>query len=270
MEGLPELFSNVLSAILSTGVLKVAFTALVCLLVAKYLLLFLQKVIDKAPHLETTMAKFLKAALKVVLYFVAILIIADSMGFDMTSVVAFASVVSAAFALAAQGALSNLFGGVLMLWTKPFVVGDYVIAGSVEGSVLEINLFNTVLNTIDNKRVVVPNSTISAATITNCSTEGKRRVDLEINASYNSPVELVKSTLQEAIRITDKTLDEPAPPFVRLYKYGDSCITYILRVWVPNANYWDVYFDLMENIKVCFDRNGVEMTYNHIIVHPKE
>lgn len=258
-----------LSQALTDGIWRVAFTAIVCLIVAKYSLKLLRKMIDKS-HLETTMARFLKAVLRVVIYFVAGLIIATSMGFDMTSLVAFASVVSASFALAAQGALSNLFGGILMLWTKPFLVGDYVITDVAEGTVLEINLFNTTLTTIDNKRVVIPNSTISATTITNCSTEGKRRIDLEINVSYDSPVESVKRALHEAVDLTEGTLAEPAAPFVRLYKYGDNAITYMLRVWAPNPIYWDVYFDLMENIKIAIDRNNVSMTYSHVIVHQEK
>lgn len=125
--------------------------------------------------------------------------VAQEANFDAKYIVALASVLSAAFALAAQGSLTNLFGGVLLLMSKPFLVGDYVIAGGVEGTVLEIGLLNTQINTADNKRVSVPNSTISGATITNCSTEGKRRVDLEFSASYDAPVDLVKRAVMEAV-----------------------------------------------------------------------
>ncbi len=253
-------------AFVTATLIPVLLTALVCLLLAKYLLKMLDKLLDKS-HLEATLIKFIKPVLKVLVYFLAILIIANRMGFNTTSVVAFASVLSAAFALAAQNALSNLFGGILMLGTKPFLVGDYIIAGDKEGTVLEIGLFNTVLNTIDNKRITIPNDTISSTSITNCSVEGKRRVDLEITAAYESPVESVKSAIQEAIAATEYAMDEPVPPFVRVLSYGKSSITYVVRVWTENAHYWDVYFDLLENIKVYFDRNSVIMTYNHIVVH---
>jgi small conductance mechanosensitive channel len=113
----------------------------------------------------------------------------------------------------------------------------------------------------------VPNGTISSTTITNCSTEGKRRVDIKITASYDAPIPTVKKALMEAIAATDNTLDEPMPPFVRVFSYGESSIEYIIRVWSLNADYWNVYFDLMENIKVYFDKNDVEMTYNHLNVH---
>ncbi len=252
--------------VLKDNILPVVFTVIVCLLVARFLLNATTKLLDKS-HLESTLVKFIKPVLKVLIYFCAILIIANSMGFNTSSIVAFASGRAAAFALAALNALSNLFGGILMLWTKPFLVGDYIIAGEKEGTVLEIGLFNTVLNTIDNKRVTIPNDTISSTSITNCSVEGKRRVDLEITAAYESPIESVKTAIQEAIAATEYTQDDPLPPFVRVKSYGESSITYVVRVWTENAHYWDVYFDLMENIKVYFDRNGVIMTYNHIIVH---
>ncbi|MDY4954458.1 MAG: mechanosensitive ion channel family protein, partial [Candidatus Onthomonas sp.] len=170
-------------------------------------------------------------------------------------------------ALAAQGSLSNLFGGILLLMSKPFLVGDYVIAGGIEGTVLEIGLLNTQINTADNKRVSVPNSTISGATITNCSTEGKRRVDLEFSASYDAPVDLVKRAVMEAVSELDKVLNEPTPPFVRISEYRDSSIVYAVRVWCLTADYWDVHFDLLEKVKESFDRNGVEMSYNHMILH---
>lgn len=264
-----ELFDEALATIktaLSTDLLRILFTAVVCILVAKYLLTFARKVIDRS-HMETTMARFLKAALKVVAYFVVALTIANSMGFDMSSLVALASVVSAAFALAAQSALSNLFGGILMLATKPFVAGDYIIVGTTEGTVQEISLFYTTLNTIDNKHITVPNSTMSTSTITNCTTEGKRRVDLEINVPYEVPVEAAKAALQQAIAETDRTISEPDAPFVRLFRYDTSAMVYVVRVWTLNADYWNVYFDLLENIKASFDRSGIRMTYNHLIVH---
>lgn len=265
-------FDSFKSSILTTfshGLLGIAFTAIICLIAAKYILKIANTIIDKSP-LDETLSRFFKPVVRVIVYFVIILIIADKLGFNVNSLVAFASVLSAAFALAAQGMLSNLFGGILMLWTKPFIVGDYVIAGGVEGTVQQISLFNTVLDTIDNKRVIVPNGTISTSTITNCSSEGQRRVDMEISASYDAPLKAVKEAIYEAIETTENTLDAttaPADPFVRVLKYGDSAITYVVRIWAENAHYWDVYFDMMENVKEAFDRNHIEMTYNHLVIH---
>ena len=245
---------------------EVIVVAVLTFIVVKVVLGALNHLMERM-GVELTLQKFIKNVARFVAYFLLILIIAGQVGINTSSVVALASVLSAAFALAAQGALGNLFGGILLLITKPFLVGDYVIAGGVEGTVLEIGLLNTRMNTIDNKRVSVPNGTISSTTITNCSTEGKRRVDIKITASYDAPIPTVKKALMEAIAATDNTLDEPMPPFVRVFSYGESSIEYIIRVWSLNAEYWNVYFDLMENIKVYFDKNDVEMTYNHLNVH---
>lgn len=246
--------------------ISVAIEAIVCLIVAKLVLGAVKKMLARL-NIEMTLQKFINSIAKVVVYFVLALVVANKMGFNTSSVVALASVLSAAFALAAQGSLSNLFGGVLLLITKPFLVGDYVSAGGVDGTVLEIGLLNTRLNTVDNKRVSIPNGSIASATITNFSTEGCRRVDLKVTASYDAPVDQVKKAIFEAIEATPTALDAPLPPFVRVSNYGESSIEYTIRVWAENAAYWDTYFDLMENIKVYFDKNGVEMTYNHLNVH---
>jgi small conductance mechanosensitive channel len=243
-----------------------AIVAILTFIVVKIVLGAVNHVMERM-NVEMTLKKFVNNVAKFVAYFLMILIIAGALGINTSSVVALASVLSAAFALAAQGALGNLFGGMLLLITKPFLVGDYVIAGGVEGTVLEIGLLSTRMNTLDNKRVSVPNGSIASATITNCSTEGKRRVDLTVTASYDAPIPTVKKALLEAIAATDKTLNEPAEPFVRVFNYGESSIEYFIRVWTTNGDYWSVYFDLLENIKVYFDKNNVEMTYNHMNVH---
>ncbi len=246
--------------------IAIAISVIIALIVAKIILNIIYKAMDHL-NVETTLKKFIKSIVRVIVYFICALIIAGKLGFNTSSVVALASVLSAAFALAAQGALSNLFGGVMLLITKPFLVGDFVSAAGVDGTVLEIGLLHTRINTPDNKRVSIPNGAISAATITNYSTEGKRRVDMNVTASYDAPVETVKKALLDAVAATANVGDEPFPPFVRVFNYGESSIEYVIRVWAPTAEYWNVYFDLMENIKVYFDKYDVEMTYNHLNVH---
>lgn len=246
--------------------LNILIPIVVGIIIAKLVLKVANQMLNRM-NVEMTLHKFIKSILRIVVYFVVVLVVAQNLGFNTTSILALASVLSAAFALAAQDSLSNLFGGILLLMTKPFLVGDYVSAGGVEGTVLEIGLLNTLINTIDNKRISVPNSTISAATITNYSTEGNRRVDLKITASYDNSIDSTKAALMDAIQGTANIIQEPIAPFVRVWEYGESSITYIIRVWCTNDSYWSVYFDLMENIKYSFDRNGIEMTYNHLNVH---
>ena len=254
-----------LASLATTKLLAAILAAVLVVAVGKILLRLLRRSVGKT-KMDTTLQKFLISAVKVVIYFVAAMIVAGSLGFEMSSLVALASVVSAAFALAASDTLSNLFGGVLLLVSKPFLVGDYVIAGGVEGTVLQIGLLNTQINTLDNKRISVPNSTISSATITNCSTEGKRRVDLTFSASYDNDTDQVKRALMEAVSEVDKIVNDPIPPFIRVSEYGESGINYVVKVWCLTSDYWEVYYDLLEKVKESFDRNGVEMPYNHVVI----
>lgn len=254
-----------LQSSLVSHIFAIVLTIVLGLLLAKLIITIADKAISKLP-LEKTLHRFFRSVIRVIVYFIWILVVAEQADIGSKYIVALASVLSAAFALAAQGSLSNLFGGVLLLMSKPFLVGDYIIAGNVEGTVLEIGLLNTQINTFDNKRISVPNSTVSTTTITNCSTEGKRRVDLEFSASYDASLDTVKRAILEAISELDKVLNDPTPPFVRVAGYGESGIKYAVRVWCLAADYWDVYYDLLEKVKESFDRNGIEMPYSHVVV----
>lgn len=261
-----------LETVLSSNIVGVILTIVFCYIAAQIILKITFRTLDAMP-IEMTLVKFAKNVIRIVVYVVVVLIILDRIGFQTSSLVALVSVLSAAFALAAQNSLANLFGGILLLINKPFLVGDYISAGGVEGTVLEIGLLNTQINTYDNKRISIPNGTISAETITNLSTEGCRRVEYKVTASYDAPIELTKKALMEAVEATNGILtvpEAPAAPFARVNNYGESSIEYVVRVWTTNAAYWTVYFDLIENIKIAFDNNGVEMTYNHLNVHMME
>lgn len=136
----------------------------------------------------------------------------------------------------------------------------------MSGTVSETGMFYTKLRTIDNKLIQIPNSEIAGEKITNYSAEENRRVDLKVSASYDAPIELVKATIQKILGEHPKTMATPAP-LVRVSAYGDSAIEYVVRVWCANADYWDVYYDVLEEIKSAFDQAGIEMTYNHLNVH---
>ena len=246
-------------------VLTAVITLVVCLVVVRILLGVLNRFLERS-KIEKTLHGFIRSLTRVLLYFLTALIVVGSLGIDVTSLVALMSVVGLALSLALQGTLSNLAGGIMLLVTKPFLVGDYVEIDSTSGVVQEINLVYTKLNTYDNKRISIPNSQVSSARVVNYSTEGNRRVDLTVSASYNAPVDTVKAALQEAIAAQSAALHEPAP-FARLSKYGDSAIEYTVRVWCRTDDYWSLYYDLLEEIKRSFDRNGVEMTYPHVNVH---
>lgn len=251
-----------------TMVIKVLFTILVCLIAIRVVNGVLSRVLEKS-HLERTLSSFIHSMLKVVIYFVAVLIVLSTLGVDVTSLVALLSVAGLAVSLALQNTLSNLAGGIQLLLTKPFAVGDYVEAGANSGTVHEVGLAYTTLVTPDNKVVYVPNSDIAAARIVNYNGRDTRRVEMKVTASYDAPIQTVKDTINKLIAADSRVLAEPEP-FVRVSNYGSSSIEYTIRVWCAAGDYWGIYFDLMDNLKPAFDAAGIEMTYDHLNVHVVE
>ena len=215
--------------------------------------------LEKAAH--TLIVSLTKAALYILLG----LIVASSLGIDVTSIVALASVLTLALSLALQNMVSNIIGGFTILYTHPFHSGDYVEIAGQGGTVKEINMTYTVLATPDQKIISIPNSAVVAAQITNYSEAETRRVDVVASASYDAPTQQVIDALVQAGTV-DKVLLDPAPMAV-ITSYGDSAIQYALRVWVKNADYWDVYFAVNKRVKDIFDEQGIQMTYPHINVH---
>ena len=249
-------------------ILRVIFTALVCVIAVKIVGNVIGKVLGKS-KLDGTLQGFLKTGLRVILYFVAGLVILSSLGVDVTSLIALLSVAGLAVSLALQNTLSNLAGGIQLLVTKPFVAGNYVEAGANSGTVHEVGLAYTTLVTPDNKVIYVPNSDIAAARIINYNGREDRRVEIRVTASYDAPIQTVKDTISKLIAADSRIHGEPEP-FVRVSNYGNSSIEYTVRVWCAAGDYWDVYFDLMDNMKPAFDAAGVEMTYDHLNVHVLE
>lgn len=216
-------------------------------------------------RLEKAAHSLIKSLISAVLYILLGLMAASSLGIDVTGIVALASVVTLAVSLALQNSLTNLIGGFTLLYTKPFVSGDYVEVAGQSGTVEEIGLTYTKLSTPDNKIVSIPNGSVTSAQIVNYTVQGTRRVDITVSASYDAPVQLVLETLREAGSVP--TILESEPVFAAVSSYGDSAINYVLRVWSTTENYWDNYFTITENVKKLFDEKGVAMTYPHLNVH---
>lgn len=217
--------------------------------------------LEKAAHsLITSLAK---AAMYVLLG----LMVASSLGIDVTSIVALASVLTLALSLALQNMVSNVIGGFTILYTHPFRSGDYVEIAGQGGTVMEINMTYTMLATPDNKLIAIPNSAVVAAQIVNYSASETRRVEVVVSASYEAPTQQVLDALVLAGTV-DKALLDPAPMAV-VSTYGDSAIQYSLRLWVKTPDYWDVYFQVNQRVKDIFDEQGIAMTYPHLNVHMK-
>ena len=212
------------------------------------------------------MKDFLLSASRVSMWFIAAIIVATTLGIDAASLVAVLSVAGLALSLSIQGIMTNLFSGITLLATRPFLAGDFVEINSVSGTVSTIGLFYTTVTTPDNKSISIPNNEITGSKVINYTHEPMRRVELFFSASYDAATQQVKEALMEAISADGRILLQPEP-FVGLHAYKDSCIDYVLRVWCRSEDYWPVYYSLNESVRESFFRHGVEMTYNHLNVH---
>ncbi len=191
------------------------------------------------------------------------------MGVPMTSMIAVIGSCGLAVGLALQGSLSNIAGGFIILVFKPFSVGDFITTGDVVGTVEEISIFHTKVLTGDNRRIIVPNSTISNATLTNVSALKERRVDLTFTAAYENDIDKVEKVLTDICSNHAMVLPSPEP-FARLSAHKDSALEYTVRVWCKAEDYWTVYFDLIKDVKLGFDKNGISIPYPQLDIHTEK
>ena len=253
------------SMALST-LISAVLTFITCFIVMQIILKTLERIMGRANKIDGTLKGFIHSAVKIILWILTGIIVAGALGVPTTSLVALISIAGLALSLSVQNILSNLFSGLTLLVSKPFKSGDYVEVGGRNGIIKSVGLFYTQLNTLDNVSINIPHSDVTGTTVINYSREPLRRVDRVFSAAYESSTENVKAAVFEAISRDEKILRDPAP-FVRLSEYKDSCIEYTVRVWCKCADYWDVFFNLNENVRDCFAAKGVEMTYNHMNVH---
>ena len=257
-----------LIATITTALAVSLLPALLILLAGVFVIRVVLKLVTAAlekTKLEKAAHSLILSVVRVGLYLLLGLIIAEKLGIDVTGIVALASVLTLAVSLALQNILANVIGGFTILTTQPFHSGDYVEVAGQAGTVAEINMTYTMLNTPDNKLISIPNASVIASQVVNYSAADTRRVDIAISASYDAPVQKVIDALVVAGTM-DNVLLTPAP-FAAVTSYGDSAINYTLRVWVKNADYWDVYFALNQKIKKIFDEQDIAMTYPHLNVH---
>lgn len=240
-----------------------ALTLVLCLVAAKVIQTFAARAVGKLP-LEKTLSRFLLSAIRLVLYFIVALIVADKLGVPVTSLVALFSVVGLAVSLAVQDSLANLLSGLTILVSKPFVVGDYVEMGGVGGTVDSIGLTYTRLLSADNKLILMPNKAVSAEKLINYTGQATRRVEIKVSAQYDAPAETVKAALLAAADM-EGVLADPTP-FVGLNQFGASGVEYVLRVWCKGPDYWNVYYALMERVKGRFEEQGLEIPFDRLDV----
>ena len=241
-------------------------TFLICFVVIHVITTLIHRAFFRTKQVGSTLAGFMESAIKIVLWVLAAIIIADVLGIPTTSLVALVSVAGLAMSLSIQNIIANLFSGITLLITKPFEAGSYVDIYGKTGTVKKVGLFYTVLLTLDNVRVSIPNGDVTSAAVINYSGEPYRRLDQSFCVSYEAPTELVKTAILEAARGDERIRQDPAP-FVSIMEYKDSSIEFVSWVWCDPADYWDVKFGMNERVRESLAKYGVEITYNHLNVH---
>lgn len=221
-----------------------------------------------AKKMDPTALTFIKSFLKIGLYIVLLISIVGILGVEMASIITVLATCGAALALALQGSLSNLAGGLMLLIFRPFRAGDYIEASGEGGTVVELGIFYTVLLTPNNQQVTIPNGSLISSVIVNYSKEKTRRVVIDMNVAYGTNVEATKELIMGLATSHKKVLNDPAP-FIRLTEMADKSLKITLRVWCDTADYWDVNFDLTEAINKAFVENNISVAVPKMDVRVK-
>ena len=266
MEELTKLLQTSLGGYSLSHILSALLTLLVCLVAARLLLKLAKRLLHRVQRLNDRLRQIILTALKVVLYLLTGIITAEALGLNTSSLTALVSVLTLGVTLAAEDILGNVAGGLVILSSHPFNIGDEIEVSGITGTVREITLNHTKLETADGHFIMQPNKELSSSRIVNYTALGRRRVVRRITASYDAPTDTVKAACLEAVAATPGTLEEPAPA-VYLTDYGSSAIEYSVRCWTKAEDYWTAYFALNENLRTAFAAHGVEMTYDHLNVH---
>ncbi|MDK9739574.1 small-conductance mechanosensitive channel MscS [Vibrio sp. D404a] len=223
------------------------------------------KVLQKK-KMDRAVVEFIHGLVRYLLFVIVLIAALGRLGVQTASVVAVIGAAGLAVGLALQGSLSNFAAGVLIVAFRPFKSGDYVEIGGVAGSVDSIQIFQTVLTTPDNKMVVVPNGSVIGSPITNYSRHATRRIDLMIGVSYGADLQKTKELLTKICESDERVLKDPGVQ-VGVHTLADSSVNFVVRPWVSTADYWNVYFDLMQAIKEGLDKEGIEIPFPQMDVH---
>jgi small conductance mechanosensitive channel len=217
--------------------------------------------------IDDSLVPFLSSLAATLLKILVVISAMGMLGIEMTSFIAILGAAGFAVGMALSGTLQNFAGGVMILIFKPFKVGDFVEAGGQMGVIKEIQIFNTIMTTVDNKRIIIPNGGLSNSTMTNFSAEPFRRVDFTFGIGYNDDIDKARKVIMDEIGKLPQVLNEPAEPFVGVSELADSSVNFAVRVWVKGADYWDVFFALNENVKKAFDANKISIPFPQTDVH---
>lgn len=220
----------------------------------------------KLRQVDDTVSNFIHNLAYGALFVVVVITALSQLGIQTASFITIIGAAGLAVGLALQGSLSNFASGVLMIIFRPFKLGDYVEAGGKSGTVEDIQIFATQLKTPDNKVVIIPNSSIMDGSIVNYSSKATRRVDLKIGVSYDAYLPDVKDLLTKTVQANEKVLHNEGYK-IAVLELADSSVNFVIRVWAKTPDYWDVYFELTENIKLALDENNIGIPYPQMDIH---
>jgi len=224
-----------------------------------------KKLMGKA-KVDVILVNFIGSIIKSVLLLFVVVAALDRLGVDTTSLIALIGAAGLAIGLALQGSLQNLASGVMLIIFRPFTAGDFVEAGGASGIVEQIGIFTTQMRSGDNKDIILPNGSIFGGIITNYSKRETRRVDMVFGIGYDDDIRKAKEIIASVIAADERILKDPAP-LIAVGELGDSSVNFNVRPWVRSADYWNVYFDMNEKIKLSFDENGISIPYPQMDIH---
>ncbi len=245
--------------------------ALIIFLIGRWLAKFISRLIEKAlirSHVDKTLAKFTRNLSHIGLLIFVVIAAVASLGVETTQFAVVVGAAGLAIGLALQGSLANFASGFLMIIFRPFKAGDFIEAAGVKGTVDEIQIFNTIINTPDNVRAIIPNAQITGGNVLNYTVNETRRVDLVVGVSYEDDLKKAKQVIEEVLAGDDRVLKDPNPT-VAVSELGDSSVNFVVRPWVKSTDYWDAYFDITAKVKLALDENGIAIPYPQRDVHIK-
>ena len=248
---------------------KSILLAILIFVVGRYVIRLINKLIAnmlERRRVEPTIQSFLKSFTNILLTILLVITVISALGVNTTSFAALLASAGVAIGMALSGNLQNLAGGIILLLFKPYKIGDYIEAQGVNGVVQEIQIFHTIILTVDNKQIYIPNGALSSGSITNYSAKELRRVDWTVGVEYGTDVEKVRAALMKLIDADNRILKDPAP-FIALRELASSSVDFTVRGWVKGADYWGVFFDMNKQIYEEFNRQGISFPFPQIQVH---
>ena len=267
LSALGKFFNNIWEAFLRAipSILLAIAILVVGIILTKICVKLMSKGLSKT-KLDLTVVKFTTQVTKILLYVLLLTVVLSMVGIPATSIITVIGTAGVAIGLALQNSLSNVAGGFLLMITKPFKIGDYIISNGVEGTVSQISILHTRLDSVTNQAIFIPNGLAINAVVVNNSQNDERRVDVDFSISYKDDFETARQIITDIIKAHDK-VDKQQEIFVRMSEHGESAIIITSRCWCKNADYWQGHFDLIEQVRAAFIENNIEIPFKQVDIN---